>query len=110
MSHQVIEAQRLTIYCTESARHGGKPLFEWLVTLAMQQKMRGATALRGVVGFGRHRHIHHAHFVELAGDLPVVVELIDTAARIDAYLEAAGASLDGYTFVREDVRWHQPTV
>ena len=52
--------------------HKGKPLGEWLVKLAMDMGLRGATLLGATEGFGKHRRIHSAHFFELA-DQPVEV-------------------------------------
>ncbi len=107
MPHDIIEADRLTIYTTETARHGGKPLFEWLLEEAMRQKMHGGTAHKALAGFGRHHHLHHEHILALSDDLPMVVTLIDTPDRIDAFINDHDA-LDGCAFTREKVLWHQP--
>ena len=108
MSDDGVEAERLTVYCTESAHHAGKPLFEWLIETAFHQRLRGATARKALAGFGQHHHLHHQHLISLSDDLPITVEIIDTADRIDAFLEQAGEALAGYTYIRENVRWHQP--
>lgn len=108
MSHQVVQAQRLSIYCTEGDRRGRRPLYEWLVDLALRRGLGGATVRRALSGFGRHRRLHDQHLLSIAGDLPVVLEIIDTTENIDAYLDAAGDGLRGYTFIRENVKWHKP--
>ena len=46
--------------------------------------LAGATVLRGHVGFGHSSHIHATKI--LAQDSPVVVEIVDTRSRIDAFL------------------------
>ena len=46
----------------------------------------GATVLRGIEGFGAHSRIHTARILRLSSDLPIVVEIVDTAERIDALL------------------------
>lgn len=108
MTHREIEAERLTIYCTEADRAEGKPLFEWLLVQAKQMDMAGATVTRALAGFGQHRQVHHQHLFALADDLPMTVQIIDAAPRIDAYLDATTDALVGYTYIREKVRWHQP--
>ncbi len=108
MSHEQIQGQRLTIYCTELDRHDGHPLHEWLVARALDHDMGGATVQGARCGFGRHRRIHHQHLLAISDDLPVMVQIIDTQTRIDAYLHAVADALAGYTFIRENVRWHRP--
>ncbi len=108
MSHEAIDAQRLTLYCTETDRHGGRPLYEWLTDQALDQALAGVTVHGARSGFGRHRRMHHQRLLSISDDLPVIVELIDTAERIDAYLAAVSATLVGYTFTREPVQWHRP--
>jgi len=108
MSHTSTEAERLTIFCTETDRHGSRTLHEWLVALAKEKGLAGATAVRADVGFGQHRRLHHHHLISLTEQLPMIVQIIDTAQKIDAYLDAAGEALRGYTYIRENVRWHRP--
>lgn len=108
MAHETVEAERLTIYCTETDHHGSRPLAEWLVDLAKERGLAGTTVFRGSIGFGQHRRIHAQHLLSIVNELPMAVEVIDEAAKIEALLEAAGEALDGYTFIREPVRWRRP--
>jgi PII-like signaling protein len=79
--------EQLTIYIAESDQWHGKPLSTALIEAARQQKLSGATVMRGVEGYGvRHHHqIHTARIMELA-DLPVIVTVIDTAENIAQFL------------------------
>jgi PII-like signaling protein len=79
--------EQLTIYIAESDQWHGKPLSTALIEAARQQKLCGATVVRGVEGYGvRHHHqIHTASIMELA-DLPVIVIVIDTAETIAQFL------------------------
>ena len=52
------EGSLLRIFIGESDRHGGKPLYEWLVATAREQGLAGATALRGLMGYGAHSRMH----------------------------------------------------
>jgi PII-like signaling protein len=80
--------QLLRIFIGEDHKHGRMPLFEWIVRQARAQGMAGATVLRGIQGFGANSLIHTTKILRLSQDLPVVVEIIDTAAKIDAFLES----------------------
>ncbi len=46
--------------------------------------MAGATVIRGIQGYGRSTRLHTVD-VLFSEDLPAVVELIDTAAIVDAF-------------------------
>lgn len=76
----------LRIFIGESDRHDGKPLHEWLVLQAREQGLAGATVLRGIAGFGAHSRLHTAKILRLSEDLPIVVEMVDTREKIDAFL------------------------
>jgi PII-like signaling protein len=65
----------LRIFIGKSDKMNHKPLYEWLVTEAKARGMAGATALRGMMGFGAHSKIIHTFKIEhLSEDLPVVIE------------------------------------
>jgi hypothetical protein len=108
MTHTAIDALKLSVYCTQADRREHRPLYEWLVDQALRQELAGATVRQGVIGFGRHRRLHTQHLLTLADDLPVVVELIDEPAKIEAFLDSLDDALAGYTYLRETVRWHRP--
>ena len=108
MIHERVPARRLTIYCSETSKHQGKPLFDWLIHQALKREMRGATAFKAISGFGQHHHLHHAHLIDLSCELPVVVEIIDTLDRIEAYLETVAEALDQHTYILEEVICHVP--
>ncbi len=108
MSHTVTEAQRLTVYLTESARYEGRPLFEWLTRQAVRLGVAGATVTKGLVGYGRHHQVHHAHLVELSDDLPVIFQCVDTPGQIQSILADCQSALHGHTYTLEDVKLHKP--
>ena len=88
------EGYLLRIFIGEADKYQGKPLYEWLVVQAKQQSLAGATVLRGVMGFGANsRKIQTFKLTRLSEDLPVVVEIVDTKDRLEAYLETIDASI-----------------
>ena len=79
-------AKRLTIFVGESDHVGHTPLATEIVQRAHQAGLAGATVLRGVEGFGASNHIHTTRILSLSDDLPMVVVVVDTAEKIDAFL------------------------
>jgi PII-like signaling protein len=80
------DAVLLRIFLGESDRSGHKPLYEAIVLKARELKMGGATVLRGPMGFGRSSHLHSAKILRLSEDLPMVIEIVDSQAKIDAFM------------------------
>lgn len=79
-------ALRLTIMIGESDRWHHKPLYTEIVHRAHKAGLAGATVLQGVEGFGATSLIHSARLLSLSDDLPVVIIMVDTHGRIDAFL------------------------
>jgi PII-like signaling protein len=48
--------------------------------------LAGATSLKGILGFGGHSIVHAARILDRSSDLPVVIEAVDTAEKIEAFL------------------------
>lgn len=74
----------LTIYIGESDRWHGRPLATAIVERLREMGMAGATVLRGFEGFGARSRIHTTHILRLSEDLPVVIQIVDRADRIEA--------------------------
>lgn len=77
----------LKLYVAQTAKHGKKLLYEWLLEEARDIGIPGGSAFRSVASYGRHGHMHEEHFFELAGTLPMTVEFFAESARIDRLLE-----------------------
>ncbi len=76
----------LRIFIGENDRHEGLPLHEWIVRQARESGLAGATVLRGLEGYGAHSRLHKAKILRLSSDLPLVVEIVDTEEKIQAFL------------------------
>jgi len=76
----------LRIFIGEADKHKGQPLYEWIVLQARTQGLAGATVLRGIMGFGAHSRIHTAKIERLSEDLPIIIELMDTREKLEAFL------------------------
>ena len=80
------EGHLLRIFVGESDRHDSIPLYEWIVRQARKQGLAGATVLRGLEGFGAHSRLHTAKVLRLSNDLPIVIEIVDTKTKIEAFM------------------------
>jgi uncharacterized protein len=80
------ESVLLRIFISEFDQNAGRPLHEALVVKAREVGLAGATVLRGALGYGHTSRIHTAKILRLADDLPLVVEIVDTQQKIDAFL------------------------
>jgi PII-like signaling protein len=76
----------LRIFVGESDRCDGKPLYRAIVERARAEGLAGATVVRGIEGFGAHSRLHTSRILRLSEDLPVVVEIVDLADRVEAFV------------------------
>ena len=80
------EGKLLRIFVGESDTWHGRPLYQAIVERVRAEGLAGATVVRGIEGFGADSHLHTSRILRLSEDLPVVIELVDTADRIDAVM------------------------
>ena len=99
----------LRIFVGEADRHEARPLYEWIVLRARAEGLAGATVLRGLMGYGAHSRMHTFKIERLSLDLPIVVEIVDTRERLEAFLDAIdGAIGDGLaTLEKTEVRLYR---
>jgi len=80
------EGYLLRIFIGESDKVGHKPLYEVIVLKAREAGLAGATVLRGVMGFGKNSILHTTKILRLSEDLPMVVEIVDSLEKVEAFL------------------------
>jgi uncharacterized protein len=99
----------LRIFVGESDKRDGKLLYEWLVLRAREQGLAGATVLRGMMGFGAHSRLHTFKIERLSEDLPVIIEIVDTREKLEAFLRLVDGEIsEGLaTLERAEVRFYR---
>jgi PII-like signaling protein len=85
MKHQE-PGRRMRIYVGESDQWHGRTLYSAIVQEARKRGMAGATVARGVMGYAGTGAVHEPHLFQLSAELPVVIEIIDSAEKIQAFL------------------------
>ncbi|BAN48950.1 DUF190 domain-containing protein [Metapseudomonas resinovorans] len=81
-----MKGYQLTLYTQQNRRHQGRMLADWIVGVAMEMGLRGATLVSGIEGFGHTGQLHSRHFFEMA-DQPMLILLALTEAECDALLK-----------------------
>ena len=94
----------LRIYLGELDKWHHTPLYEAIVLKAREMGIAGATVLRGPMGFGAHSHLHTAKILRLSEDLPVLIEIVDTEKKINAFLPELDEMLGDGLVTLEKVR------
>jgi PII-like signaling protein len=79
------KAKRLRIYISSTDKFEHRPLYELVVFEAKKAGIAGATVLRGIMGYGASSEIYSEKLWELTEKVPLVVEIIDDAGKIDSF-------------------------
>lgn len=95
---------QITFFTQQDRRHHGKPVADWLVHLAGELGLHGATLIPAGEGIGRHHRIHSAHFFELA-DQPVAVMMALTTEEADRLFDRLRAEGVHLFFVKTAVEF-----
>ncbi|MGA2902165.1 MAG: DUF190 domain-containing protein [Candidatus Acidiferrales bacterium] len=106
MEHERFEGERtlMRIHIGESDRWHGKPLYDAIVELLRGEKFSGVTVLRGVGGFGSSSVYHTEKIMRLSQDLPIVIESVEFAERIEKILPQLDEMIGGGLVTLEKVR------
>ena len=98
------DALLLRIFIGESDHHQHKPLYEVIVLKAREMHLAGATVLRGPMGFGKSSRLHTAKILRLSTDLPLVIEIVDSEEKINAFLPVLDVMIGGGLVTLEKVK------
>jgi PII-like signaling protein len=80
------DAVLLRVFIGEDDKFEHRPLYEAIVLKAREMHLAGATVVRGPMGFGHSSHLHTTKILRLSQDLPLIIEVVDSQAKIDAFL------------------------
>jgi len=98
------EGTLLRIFFGESDKYNRKPLYEAIVTKARELGLAGVTVSRGIMGFGADSRMHSAKILRLSGDMPVVIEIVDTEENISKLLPFLDETVEEGLITMEKVR------
>jgi PII-like signaling protein len=98
------DALLLRIFIGEADELEGEPVFRKIVLKAREMNLAGATVLRGPLGFGRSSHLHASSTFRVSKDLPIVIEIVDTEAKIQEFLVAVESIIGAGLITLEKVQ------
>ena len=98
------QALLLRIFIGEDDQFDGSPLHEAIVLKARQMHLAGATVLRGPMGFGASSRLHTTKILRLSEDLPLVIEIVDSEEKINAFLPALDGMMTSGLITMEKVQ------
>src|SRR5229473_248582 len=79
-------AKKVTIYVNEDTQHHMTALYDSIMTFLLNKGVSGATTTRAMSGFGAHRLLHTPKVEVLAEHLPMRIEFIESAEKVDEIL------------------------
>jgi PII-like signaling protein len=78
--------KKVALYVAEDQQYHGNSAYAAILDFLFFHGVSGATVTRGIAGFGADHHLHTTRLVDLAAQLPVKVEFIETAAKVEELL------------------------
>ena len=102
--HLPEDATLLRIFIGESDRYKHRPLYEAIVLKARELQLAGATVLRGPMGFGKSSRLHTAKILRLSMDLPIVIEIVDSEEKVNAFLPVLDEMMGGGLVTLERIK------
>jgi len=98
------ESDLLRVFVGEADRFEGRPLYQAIVEEAKEAGLSGATVLRGLMGFGAASRLHTVKVLRISEDLPMVVEIVDSPGKVEAFLPRLARMAPGGLVTIEKVR------
>jgi PII-like signaling protein len=98
------QAQLLRVFIGENDRDNGRPLYESIVLRAREMQIAGATVMRGAMGYGHSSRLHRTKILRLSEDLPLVIEIVDSEDKINAFLPVLDAIMTSGLITLEKVQ------
>ena len=80
------EAKLLRIFIGETDHLHHIPVYEKIALEARKIGLAGATVFKGIMGFGKNSRIHTSKILRLSEDMPMVIEIVDEAEKIENFL------------------------
>ncbi len=79
-----LEGERtlVRIFIGDGDKWHHQPLYRAILERLRREGFAGATVLHGVAGFGAASIIHTSSLVDLSGDLPVILEVVEDEAHV----------------------------
>jgi PII-like signaling protein len=104
---RVETAVRLRIFLGEDDKYKGRPMYEEIVVQAQASHLSGATVFQGYMGYGATSGLHAAKILRASHDLPIIVEILDSEEKVNAFLDVLDKLLGGGVATVEKVQLYR---
>lgn len=94
---------RISVYINEADEWRGRPLYLEVLQMLHRHGLAGGTVLRAVAGFTGKGGVETTSLVDAGGKLPLVIEFIDAAAKVDSVMPELKKMVGGRLIVRQQV-------
>jgi PII-like signaling protein len=108
------QSKLLRIFVGEVDKIDHQLLYEAILLAAREKGLAGGTVLKGIMSYGASTRIHVARLIELSEDLPIVIEIVDHAEKIDSFIPVINDLFDRcgrgglITVEKVDVLYYRP--
>ena len=104
------KAKQLTIYLGETDKYDHRSLYMAILEWLREKKIAGATASRGIAGYGASSQLHTTNILRLSVDMPITITVVDSPANIDSIIEPLGAMAPHAMFTVHEIEVVRPGV
>jgi hypothetical protein len=81
-----VQGLSVRVLTHERVRVGRKSVVDAIMEIVRRDELAGVTVMRAIQGWSAHGGVRTANWVDLSDDLPVVIEIVDRAEKIEAAL------------------------
>jgi len=94
----------MRIMIGEKKKIHGEVGYKYIIKFLMKNKIAGATAIRGILGYGSSFKLHSASLLSLSEDLPIIIEVVDKRENLSKVIPQIRDFLEGKGLITlEDV-------
>ncbi|HTV60673.1 MAG TPA: DUF190 domain-containing protein [Verrucomicrobiae bacterium] len=97
------KAKLMRIYIGENDKWHGKPLHKALIECMRANDIAGVTVYQGILGYGANRRIHKDSALHLSHDRPVMLSVVDTEEKLQAFFPVLDQMVQQGLVVLSDV-------
>jgi PII-like signaling protein len=97
------KAQMMRIFLGEKDTWHGDHLYDAIVKRLRMMDIAGATVYRGLMGYGAKGETHRSKLLHISEDLPIMISVIDSAAKIDEVVPVVEGMIENGLIVLSEV-------
>ncbi len=97
------ELIRISVYINEADEWRRRPLHLEVLRMLHERGVAGGTVLRAVAGFTGKGNVETTSLVDAGGKLPLVIEFVDSAEKVESVLPEVRTMVGERLIVREQV-------